>query len=418
MRVRFQMLAPPSTGFHWIAGYTAAAAQGWLVATQETGIGSAFGQLVVYAGLDAAITRIGRKFLLAAQVGQLVTVHIVFDGTKAHVYVDGYEIGIGNVTAGLPKSYTTYNKPTTTALGVGNDSTLSFVGEQGVVEVATSSLAMSAAQVLADARKAVGVAMANETHRYTATASLGATWTDADALVNLTKTGNVSLSTVALPIATRGRTFNLWGDSILAGYQAGLTYGDGWRRGVQIACQQAGVRIAFQGSSVPTGATALDYDYWNNGTGGEQLTTRLATFATDLANTGSATTGVILAYGINDLVVGSRTSAQLVTDIATACSTINTARPGAPIVIVGLYDLASGNATAPQHTQITTYIAQFASMIATLRGSGYNVAGADVSGVTGGNPNSTAVLWDGTHPTPPTYALMAPIIASALMSIV
>jgi len=418
VRVRFQMLNPPSTGFHWIAGFTAAASQGWLVATQETGIGSAFGQLVVYAGLDGTLTRIGRKFLLAAQIGEIVTVHIVFDGTHAHVYVDGYEIGVGNVTTGMPTAYTAYNKATSTALGVGNDATHAFVGEQGIIEVATSSLAMSAAQVLADAQKAVGVAMANETHRYTASAGLGSTWDDADGAVSLTKTGNVSVSTSLLAVPSRARTFNARGDSITAGYQAGNTSGDGWRRGVQVACHRAGVRLAFQGENVPNGATALDYDYWNDGNPGEQLQDRLPTFATDLANTGTATTGVILAYGINDLIAGDRTSAELVADIATACADIRSARPGAPIVIVNIFDVASGAATSGQHAEIATYIAQFGAMVTALKGAGYNVAGADVSGVTGGDPDSTAVLWDGVHPTPPTYAAMATIIADALMTLV
>jgi hypothetical protein len=139
--------------------------------------------------------------------------------------------------------------------------------------------------------------------------------------------------------------------------------------------------------SVTTNHSVTDYDYNVSAVGGQTLNAKLTTLAGDLTTNADASCATVLAYGLNDIIVLNRTTAQVQGDITTACGLIN--------------------------TEIDTFNAAFVSFIATLKLTYPQVVGADVAPLIT-NPNDTAQLFDGLHPSVPTYAAMSGVIWAAL----
>ena len=420
IRIRFVLLTPPTPGaFHWLAGFTLAGAQGWTLCTTDSLGGAPVAQARAYVALDGVLTAVARKFWVPETTGQLVTMHIAKDPgtTKVHVYCFGHEIGeSGSSPAGRGVAYTTYNKPSSTALGVGNDSTQSFASEQGIVEVVTSSIAMSAAQVLADAKLPVGAPMAGQTHAYRASSLPASTWPDGNASVSLSRTGTVAVTTNKLQVVQTSRTWRLFGDSILAGYMVSAAYGNGYRKRVQQLLAARGMPINAVGWSYSAAGT-FDYDIWHNGTGGERMQTRVATFASDLANCGAVGSGLHLAYGINDLadaVPPNRTWTQLRADLVSACDLHQADSPGAPIVLESPFmPGAPYPLLGPQVTQINNAIAGFDALIVELNAKGYIVEPVRRYDIITDPSLGAGLTWDGLHLTPLGNETLAPFVADA-----
>lgn len=410
-RVRFTSV-PGTVGFKWLAGFSAGGS-GWLFDTEDTSGGLSVGQVNMYASGDGTLRVIGRKVILPEHLNTILTFHLLLDGSHFRWFLDGHEIGLGVCGAKFGSAYTSYDLPFV-ALGIGSrGSDGSFTTDQQIVELAISSTQMTQAQIAADAAKAFGASMVGETHHYTPFTGMTTPWNDATGTANLTRTGGPTVSDVVWNAPLTKRTYQCWGDSITAGRKVDLSLGDGWRRRLQKNCCAAGHGITIVGTNAPNGSLTKDYDYWHDGYPSQTLQTRLATYASDIANSAAADTGVVLAYGIND-IAANRTSAQLAADVATACADIQASRPGVPIAIVNL--LACNTLTGPQATQAAAYNAGFAAMITSLRGSGYNAYGVDVSGVVT-NPADTSQLFDGTHPTEPYYDAMGVVIANAIIAI-
>ncbi len=273
---------------------------------------------------------------------------------------------------------------------------------------------MTDAQILADALLPPGSAMLGEFYAYTAGNASPTVWTPS---VGAASNAPAIVSLSSVPVWNFRGSVEPWGDSITLGRAVGGVGDglDGWRRSVQMQLSAAGRPVAFVGFQTAY-KNQTDYNFNHSATGGESLNTRLATLASDLLVSGDTTCATILAYGINDLVTLLRTSAQLTADITTACGLINTARPGRPIVLVNIMDVATGAATAPAHTEINAFIPGQAARVATLRGLGYNVVSADVSTCVT-NPNDAAQLFDGTHPSVTVYNAMAVVIGNALQTV-
>ncbi len=428
VRFRLRVESVPGTAFKWLAGFNASSG-GWIFTTEDTTGILTVGQLVCYAGIGPAggLLRVGRKVILAEQVGNVITCHLTLDGSKARWYIDGYEAGLGQVNTGFGVAYTGpgYGQPNDW-LGVGSNYSGLYTTPQSIIEVATSSDIMTPAQVLADAQKSIGTAMTNEVRGYNVTlTNPGSSWVARTGGDNLVKSGTPAIQSVATTadMFRTKRTINGWGDSILAGRLAGGQLGDGWRRRMQRNLYSASKGVTWVGALAAGLPANPDYDYWCDGHPGESLTTRLGTFATDITNSGSATTAMIIAYGINDLLALSRTANQLRADVATACGLVQAARPGVPICVVGLMDVVTGLATAPQRVELLNYQAGLGAMQTSLRGSGYNVVVADIWNCVS-DPNDTLALFDGLHPTPAVHdtgyagrTAIGAVIASAVATL-
>jgi len=423
VRIRFRVEAFPSgTGLQHIAGHSWAGG-GWLLCMQDANTDGR-SALVLWVGVDGALKQVGIKMLLPEMVGQILTVHIVFDGTKVRWYLDGWEAGKGYVTAGFGLSYTAYNTPSE-GLSLCSRSNGTLTTDHSLVEVAISSSQLTATQVATDAAKAVGVAISGEIHRWTAYQALGSTWNASAGAVSLTRTGAPTVSSVpSLLLKSRG-VLNGLGDSVLAGARAGGAYAEGWRRPAQKKSYSLGKGFIWTGS-VTAGAYPLslgtynDYDSQHNGTGGERLQNRVGSLATQLPNIGGPYTNLLLAYGLNDfadLGAGGRTKAQFETDLTTAVSTFFATRPNAPrMYIVSCYDpadAASGFTAAgsSQHIQLQAHLTNFNAFIASLQGTYPRLRGINISGLIT-NPNDVAQLFDGTHPSPAMYQTIGDFIGS------
>jgi len=419
VRLRFLVLdVPTSASFRWIAGFTAAAANGWLVWTNTSGLGESVGEIQVYIAIDGVLTRVARKFILPEMVGQVVTLHIVLRSLRVRIYVDGQEIGDGAVTSGLGVAYTTYNKGSG-IFGIGSDSSLTVPCEQAIVECVTGSTSLTDAQVLADARLPIGAQMVGEAHHWVSTAqnvANGSDLTDTVGSATLTKNGSPARSGYnpanALPIRA---TLNMYGDSTLAGYlnSTGLT-GPGHRRAMQKQLQSLGCGVSIIGFSAPQDGP-FDYDIWSNGSNGQALVTELGSFAADLANSGGALTCVWFTYGLNDAIAQNRTAAQFYGDCSTAAGLVASARPG---VVCGFdcpWDVGTANATSAQHTVLRQMNAEFWGAIASIQAANPTiiVAGFDASQYIT-DPNDTAQLEDGVHPTTSMYNTLGVAKASAV----
>lgn len=424
IRIRMKVLTVPNSGIRVMCAFSGSGT-GFIVWTQDKSGGTLSNpQLCVFAGVDGGIPQVAEKVILSEQVGTILTLHIVFErvggvGTKVRVYLDGEEIGLGAVTAGFGVGYTTYNRPSA-ALALGDLPGGGFPGEQAIVEMAWSATAFTAAQVRTDNALGIGVAMSGETHHWTASPTLGATWTDTGSgAKNLTRTGTPTISTGTALLARVKRTFNAWGDSITQGQRPGpITTGDSWRRRLQHLLQGAGRGITWVGGSFPTSPVTPDYDYWNNGSGGESLVTRLGTFASDLPNAGGNRVGSVISYGTNDFMVSSRTASQFATDLQTAVTTHQTARPGAPVLITCPMPVGSSIGTAPQRAQLASFRSSWATTLATIKAACTNgaVEGVDL-GLAISNPDDTSQLFDGVHPTLTIYDALADLMYPAMLTL-
>lgn len=407
-RVRFRFNSVPGTSFKWVAGESNGSSNaGWLLCTEDPVGGAVAGRLVAYVSIDGTLTRIWSKYIMPSDVGRMMTVHLVCDGTKAHMYLDGKELF-------SPRSYTAQDQATY-ALCVGARNDPAFSGDVSISEVAVSGTALNASQVSTDYAYAVGTALSGETHRYGSSTSPGASWTDSAGALNMTRIGSPVLSTVSPSYLRHRGPVEVYGDSIAAGRQEDTTTGDGWRRAIQRNASTSSKSFTYIGASFSSNPT-YDYDYYYSAVPGEALVTRLATLQADLAANGPSNTATILAYGINDIVAQNRTAAQLWADVVTAVGYINTARPGRPILVSDVLQVATGSGTAGQHAEVTSYNSAFAANIASLQATYSNLVGVFVSS-TVTDPNDTAQLFDGTHPTAAVYSLMSAKFQAALLPV-
>lgn len=406
-RVRLRVDSMPGTGFTIIAGpNNGAANNGWIVCTEDTIGGSAVGQLTVWTGVNGALTRIARKFLMPADIGRVFTIHIVGDGAKALVYIDGKRVNVGTACTSIGASTGEMNLDGRSAGTYSN-------GAVTLIDIAEGTIALTPAQVATDAAAESGSHFYGQMHRYTASDNVGATWADEVGVIDLTRVGSPTVVNFTPTYGNHIGVIEIWGDSIALGAQSGGSYGDGWVRAFQRSLSaDYGKACTLVGSNFPSNGT-LDYDYWRSAVGGESLTTRLATLASDLAANGPSDASTIMCYGINDIVALSRTAAQLTVDVATAVGLIDAARPGMPIFVANVMSVATNAASAPQHVEIATYQAAFDSMITTLQGTYPNVVGLDYTAAVT-DPDDTDVLYDGTHPSPTTYTAIAAIITSVV----
>lgn len=405
VRVRFRLNELPSS-FAWIAGASNAVNNtGWLLCTEAGAQLNPllWSRLVLYLAIDGTLTKLSSKTPMPADVGKMFTFHVVADGAHVWFYLDGKALFAG-------RPYATQDVDNY-AFAVGSRNDGALTGHVSVSEVAVSPTALTPEQVAVDFAAALGTPLLGEAHRWTATEDVAATWPDAQATRSLAVAGAPVVETFTPDYANHRGPVEVYGDSIAAGRKVGLTTGDGWLRQVQRGMSDAGLGMTFIGPLYPDDPT-LDWDFYYSAFPGEALSEKLPTLAASLAANGPVNASTVLAYGINDLVKLDRSSAQLQADVATAVGLIEAARPGRPIFVTNVLPVADGSASPGQHVQIAAYDAAFASMIATLQATVPNVVGV-VTSVAVTDPNDTAQLFDGTHPTPLVYGRMADIIQAA-----
>lgn len=408
-RVRFRLDEVPTTaaGFHIIAGAgNGNNANGWLVVTRDLLGGAAAGQLVVYVGISGVLTVVCSKFFMPGDEGKVFTLHITCDGSTVWVYLDGKKITAGTAAAEITEA--------AGAIHIGGNSAGDTSSNVTVLDVAEGSTGLTPAEVAEDAASDVP-AFANQTHRYVASESVGATWEDEVGTADLSRFGSPTVEEFVPTYGQHRGVLEIWGDSIAAGVKAGGNYGDGWKRGVQRALAASRSETITLRGKTPGNAPTYDFDYYATAVTNEALVTRLATMAADLNVYAPADSATLLAYGTSDIVAQDRTAAQLAADVATAVGHINAARPNRPIFVCNL--LPRDAMTGPEQTEWTAYQAGFAAMITTLQATYSNVRGIDYASVVT-DAADTDQLFDGTHPTPATYAAMvdiiAPIVAAAM----
>lgn len=407
-RVRFRLDSlPPASGFHIVAGTSTGASGGWLVCWEDTYTGSDYGQLTVYAGIGGVLTRLARKFFMPNDVGRVFTLHITCDGDDAFVYLDGHKIAPGVAATSI--------ESTTNRMNLGGNSSGTNSAAVTIVDVAEGTTALTPAEVAEDAALDTP-SFADQAHRWTMSTTPGATWEDEVGSFDLTRVGSPTSETFTPTFARHARSIEVWGDSIAAGRQSDTTAGDGWNRALQRLLPTSYERTTTWIGKSPKGASATrDFDFYTSATGGEALNDRLATLAADLATYAPADCATFLAYGINDIVALDRTAEQLAADVETAVGLIATARPGAPIFVCNVLSVAAAAATSGEHAEVATYQAGFPALIASLQETYPQVVGVDYGAVIT-DPEDTAQLYDGTHPSPATYAAIAASIADQIAS--
>lgn len=409
-RVRWRLDAMPGTSDAILAGTDPdAGAAGWLMLFVDSISGSDVGQLNFYVKISGGSwTLITRKFFMPDDVGRIFTAHIVCDGAKAYAYLDGKKLSAGITCAAITSSSSPMN--------IGGTSGLLYTSEVTVLDVAEGTTVLDPEDVAADALSPVP-AFAGQTHRYTASESVGATWVDEVGSEDLTRHGSPVPTTFSPTYGRHRGTLEIYGDSIAAGRREDNGLGDGWRRGVERYASAHGKAITLIGY-VPMTASTKDFDYNATATPGQDLQDRLTTLAADLAANGPPDAATLLAYGINDLAAINRTAVELAGDIATACALIEAARPGRPIFVCNILPVGAGAATAPQHAEIDAFIAGFAAMIASIQVTIPNVVPIDVSTCIV-DPDDVAWLFDEIHPSvglgyPAYAAVAAPVIVAAM----
>lgn len=397
VRVWLRLDSTPTTAFKIVAGDSTGALPGWLLAFEDQIGGADAGQLVLYANINGSLTATGRRFMAPGDVGKTFCVHIAQDGSRVRWYIDGRTAVMGASYATLPASASIYN------FGGRNNGT--FASDVTLIEIAQSSTTLTHSQIRADYALGVGAAMAGAVHQYTASASTAATWEDSVGSEDLTRYGSPTTSSFVPSYGRHVGSLNVWGDSIAAGRNNSGFDGDGWKRAVeQDASLVDGYAITMVGAS-PASMPTYDWNYWQNATGGEEINVRIATLATDLTNgfvTNDAAT--LFAYGINDIVVSARTSAQIQGDLATAIGYAQTARPNRPIFVTDI--LPADGLTVGEEAERDAFNSGFAAWVTGLQATYPRLRGIVVSDLVT-DPADIAQLYDGTHPTPATYALMA-----------
>ena len=418
VRLRFRLSQMPTGGFKWIAGFTGSSNEGWLICFDQLSYAGAVtqAQIAVYCALDGALKVIGFKAPLVEEVGNLIAVHLVLDGTKARAYIDGIEIAKEPVpVGGLGIAYSAFVPGLTLTIGASESGGLSC--EQEVVELAISSQQMTPAQVLADAQKAIGTAMTAEIHHWTVVAGLGATWNATAGSVNLTRTGTPTITGRSSLLRQNACAWNLIGDSITAGRNAGGGLGSGWRDAFQRATLVANKGSIILGSKQQE-VIPVTFEPWDDGTPSETIQAKLLTLATDLPVIGNATTGVILSYGVND-TIGGRSLVQVQADVASAVTLHLAARPTAPIILacpLPVSSSASGSTptTRAVHASLIAGWPAMASAIQSAHPTANIRASYPNTAVT--NPDDVLQLFDGYHPTPTVYAAMGAIHAAVAVA--
>jgi hypothetical protein len=433
--VRWRPIALGPNATRCGAGTNGVASPGWLLLNESYGgqPGAAQGRQVGWAGNNYSSNSTQNLDLRTSDTTDRM-VSDVFRceaGVALHHYRDKWEYGRGGAIA-------IASFATTNALGINTRSTAAGTlqyGTMGIVEIQATTVALSDAEIEELCESPVGTPIAaGGVVRWLVASDLGdagdvapANWVDRIGAVSYPITGGpIVLGEAPYPRKNGLPCFELFADSIGAGRNASGLLGAGWRRtALKTVSEVRSISHTGQNSFTdPT--TPLDFDARHTAVGGQALgvvvgatPARLPLLqTTDFSNQYStAATGMVgLAYGANDLpqrinVLGQSVAgavAAFLSDVESAIIAIRAARTG-PILIQNILRQATGVSTANVRTAIDLVNAQLPAMVVTwdgVYGDVHLVDACSVATPSQAAADNTAVLYDGTHPTPATYILI------------
>jgi len=369
------------------------------------------------------------------QDGALGKVHSdyvrLIPSTRIGLWRDGYRMSAG------PSA-------TTAATSMGSASNLAInrrvsaatlgFGAMGFVEIRATTAALTDAQIKAACLAPVGTALpSGETNAIVGADMSGSTIAPRVGGGTYTVTGSPLL--VSYPIAQRALgSIEVMGDSIGAGRDVTTGQGAGFRRQMIQTINSGGRHASTVGRFVNTVAFTQDFSPMHTSVGGMGLgatpaagTTRLSTVATD-RTLGCPPDGVtVLEFGANDVYRRIRELAEseatclanMTADWDAEIAGLRVARTG-PIVVTSMLRIATGSSTAPQRSMIDAWNAALPALVAGWNTTHGGVYFADIT--TAATPNQaaaddTGVLYDGTHPTPTTYAAIGVALGNAILGL-
>lgn len=396
----------------------------------EARSGGVYGTTVAYNGAYSTAAARGVDVL---QTGALGKVHADFvrlvSGSNLQHWRDGEQLGLSGATGA-----TTLGNAANLAINrrVSAD-TLPF-GSMGFVEIRATTAALTDAQIRAACLAPVGTALpSGEVNAVVAADIVGTTIAPRVGGGTYDVTGSPPLT--RYPVASKGLgTAEVIGDSIAGGRNASTAMGAGWRR----ECLQlvnASKHLTFNGATAPSDpATTLDFASNHTCVGGMGLgatpsagTTRLSTVATDRALNVGPNGITILAFGANDIYRRIRElseseatcNANMKADWEAEMTGMRVARTTGAFLVQDTINASDGVTTVAERAQQASWRAAMASYIPTWHAtySGCYLVdchSALVAAYGSDYANNAAVLYDGTHPTPAAYTVMAAAYAAVL----
>lgn len=383
-----------------------------------------------YSSSPAAVSGGGMDITQSGALGRMRTdVVRLISGTAIQHWRDGRQMALQGSTAatslGSASNLAINRRVSAATLGYGN---FAFV------EIRATTAALTDAQIAAWSAAPVGTACpaGSETNAIVASDFNGSTIPPRVGGGTYTATGSPVLRTYRRANQGLG-TAEVMGDSIGVGRQSGGTDGNGWRREV-LQLVNPGRHLSMTGQYAPSTANLTpDFSTHHTSVSGMGLgatpaagTTRLSTVATD-RGIGIGPGGItILAFGRNDIYRRCRAAelnqapatavAAMATDWENEISGLRVTRTG-PIVVCTTLRCATASTEANERTAIDLWNAALPGYVATWNSTYGGVYLCDYT--TAATPDqsaadSAAVLYDGTHPSPATYTVMAQVIAGVL----
>lgn len=368
------------------------------------------------------------------QTGALGRVHSDYvrlvPGTRIELWRDGYRMSAG------PGTSAAVDMGSTNALAINrrvSAATLGF-GAMGFVEIRATTSALSDSQIKAACLAPVGTALpSGETNAIVGADMVGSTIAPRVGGGTYTVTGSPALG--AYPMARRALgSVEIMGDSIGAGRDVTTGQGAGFRRQMVQTVNAGGRHCSTVGRFTNTVAFTQDFSPLHTSVGGMGLgatpaagTTRLSTVATD-RTIGCPPDGVtVLEFGANDVFRRIRELAEseatclanMTADWNAEIAGLRVARTG-PIVVTSMLRAATSVTTAPQRSMIDAWNAALPALVAgwnTTHGSVYYADITTAATPTQAAADDVGVLYDGTHPTPTTYAAIGVALGNALLGL-
>lgn len=437
--IRWVPLTRPAASVLFIAGNNDGSGDGFgLISASYSG--SLYGYETVYgrnaAGSTyASATTTGKCDLTQpGALGRMRTdVVRLTSGSNIQHWRDGEQMNLSGVTdrttLGSANIWCVNRRVSAGTLGYGN---FAFV------EARATTVALTDAQIRAWSAMPVGTPcpQGGEVRAIVASDYNGSTIPPRVGTGTYTVTGSPVLNRYPTHRAGLG-TFLAMGDSIAAGRQSGGTSGDGWlRECLQLVNSSRSMTLA--GDSDPTGTYTADYSPRRFGVGGRGLgatpaagTTQLSLVATDRTTNGGPNAVVGISFGVNDIYRRVR-AAELNQSVATAKAAMVTdwndyiagqrvTRTG-PILVQDVLDAADASSEAKEITLRAEWRADLAANVATWNTTHGNVRivrchDALVAAFGANYRNDTGVLYDGVHPSPAAYSVMAQTWATALSAL-